>query len=244
MKVLILAGGYGTRLFPLTKSIAKPMVKIKGKPLITYIIRHYLKYGLNDFVISAGYKYESIVDYFYKKKVSLQKIKKGLVIKKKLFGFNCKITIVFTGLKTMTGGRILKVKNFLSDNFYCTYGDGLGNVKIDQIKNLHLKKNALITVTAVRPLSRFGILKIKNNKVIFFKEKSQMSDGWINGGFFVINKNFLKFIKNSSSILEKDPLEKAVKLKKFFAYKHRGLWHCIDTARDKLIFEKNIDKFI
>ena len=215
MKVVILAGGLGTRLSEFTKTIPKPMVKINGKPLIYHIMKWYAKNGFKDFYIALGYKGYVIKKYFEKKN----------------FGWNIKL--IDTGRKSMTGGRIKRLKKFLNDEtFMLTYGDGLSNVNLKKLYNFHLKNKKLVTVTAVRPPARFGHLKIKKNLVSYFKEKSHTDEGWINGGFFVINSQFLDYIKNDESILEKEPLERACKKKNLVAFKHHGFWQCVDTKRD------------
>ena len=217
MKLVILAGGFGTRMPEYTKTIPKPMVKVNKLPIIQHIINHYLKFGIKEFYIALGYKKEIIKKYFKKKK------------------FNYEIHLVDTGLATMTGGRIKRLKKFLDKNedFMLTYGDGISNVNIKKLYNLHKKNRSLVTLTAVRPPARFGALKLLGNKVKYFKEKSKVDEGWINGGFFVMNEKFINYIKNDKTYLEREPLEKATKLNQLSAYKHFGFWQCIDTKRDK-----------
>lgn len=228
MKVVILAGGLGTRLSEYTKTIPKPMVKVGGKPIIFQIMKLYAKYGFNNFYIALGYKSEVIKKFF----------------KKKFYDWS--VTLVDTGKKTMTGGRLKKMKNILGKNetFMMTYGDGLSNVNIKKLLTFHKKNKKLVTLTAVRPPARFGVVKIKGNLVNYFKEKSKMDEGWINGGFFVMSAKFLNFIENSQTFLEKEPLERATKQKQLAAFKHRGFWQCMDTKRDKdkldQILKKNI----
>jgi glucose-1-phosphate cytidylyltransferase len=215
MKVVILAGGYGTRLSEYTKTIPKPMVQIKGKPLIYYVMKNYAKYGFKDFYIALGYKGKIIKDYF----------------KKNTFGWN--INLIDTGLKTMTGGRLKRLKKYLSnETFLMTYGDGVSNVNIKKLIKFHKKKKRIFTLTAVRPPARFGAIKIKSDMVTYFKEKSKLDEGWINGGYFVINPKFIKFIKNDQTFLEKEPMEKACLKKQLVAYQHKGFWQCVDTKRD------------
>jgi glucose-1-phosphate cytidylyltransferase len=222
MKVVILAGGLGTRLSEYTKTIPKPMVKINKKPILFYIMKHYANYGYKDFIIASGYKGEVIKKYFNKKK----------------HGWNIKI--VDTGQNTMTGGRLKRLKKYLIDeNFFLTYGDGLSNVNIKKLIKFHKKNKKLVTMTAVRPPARFGAIKIRKNKVIYFKEKSNLDEGWINGGFFVMNNKIFEFIKNDKTFLEREPLEKIGKKNQLFAYKHPGFWQCMDTVRDKEILENN-----
>ena len=237
MKAIILAGGEGTRLGDITKSIPKPLVKIGKFPIIVRIIKIYLNYNINNFVIALGYKGEKVVEYFLKRKIDInhkKKIKKGLTIKKKIFGKMCKITFLDTGQKTMTGGRVRKAGEFVNEaNFHLTYGDGLSTVNIKKLSKFHKKNKKLVTVTAVRPPARFGELIIKKNKVIDFSEKESIKTSWINGGFFIMNKKFLNLIKNNETILEREPLETAARIKQLSAFKHEGFWQCMDTKRDK-----------
>tara|TARA_B100000287_G_scaffold397182_1_gene413486 strand:+ start:162 stop:848 length:687 start_codon:yes stop_codon:yes gene_type:complete len=225
MKVVILAGGLGTRLSEYTKSIPKPMVKIKSLPIIVHIMKIYSKYGFNDFLIAAGYKSKIISDYF----------------KKNNFKWN--VEIINTGLNTMTGGRLKRLSSFLkNDTFMLTYGDGVADINIKKLVNFHNKNRKMITLTAVRPPARFGAIKINGNKIKYFKEKSSIDEGWINGGFFVIEPEFLKLIKNDKTFLEKEPLERAAKINQLYAFRHNSFWQCMDTVRDKKILEKNIFK--
>ena len=225
MKVVILAGGLGTRLSEYTKSIPKPMVKINGKPILIHIINHYLKYGFDNFYIALGYKGNFIKNYFKKNKV------------------NFKVNLIDTGLKTMTGGRLKRLKEKLgNDTFLLTYGDGISNVNLNKLIKFHKKNKKLITLTAVRPPARFGAIKILGNKVKTFKEKSKLDEGWINGGFFVVEPKFLNFIKDDSTFLEREPLERASKNNQLLAFKHNGFWQCMDTKRDKDFLEQKLKK--
>ena len=195
MKTIILAGGYGTRLSGITHNIPKPMVEIGGMPILMHIMRTYAKYLHKDFYIALGYKGNVIKRYFRKFK------------NKKL-----KINLIDTGLKTMTGGRLRRLKKyFKNETFLATYGDGLSDVNLDKLIKFHKKNKKLVTLTAVRPPARFGKIKLKGNRVSYFKEKSSLDEGWINGGFFVMESRFLKFIKNDSTYLEREPFEKLTK---------------------------------
>ena len=223
MKVVILAGGFGTRLSEYTNSIPKPMVKINGKPILIHIIDHYLKYGFDNFYIALGYKGNFIKKYFKKKKL------------------NFKLNLIDTGLKTMTGGRLKRLKKKLgSDTFLLTYGDGISNINLKKLVKFHKKNKKLITLTAVRPPARFGAIKILGKKVITFKEKSKLDEGWINGGFFVVEPKFLNFIKGDATYLEREPLERASKNNQLLAFKHNGFWQCMDTKRDKDNLEQTL----
>ena len=224
MKVVILAGGLGTRISEYTKVIPKPMIKICGKPILHRIIDHYIKYGHKDFYIALGYKGKVIKDYFKKRK----------------FKKDIKIHLIDTGKNTMTGGRLKRLKKFLDSTFLLTYGDGLSNINLKKLINFHLKRNKLVTLTAVRPPARFGVIKISHNSVKVFREKNSLDEGWINGGFFVVEPEFLKYIKNDKTYLEREPFEKITKNKQFIAFKYNGFWQCMDTLRDKEILEKKI----
>ena len=225
LKIVILAGGLGTRLSELTKKIPKPMVKISGIPIIKRIMSHYASFGFKDFYIATGYKSKIIKTYFSKP------------IK------DWKIKIINTGQKTMTGGRLKRLKDHLKDEtFMLTYGDGLSDINLKKLLKFHKKNKKMVTLTAVRPPARFGAIKLSRNRVKFFREKSNLDEGWINGGFFIIEPNFLKYIKNDQTFLEKEPLEKVALAKELIAYKHHGFWQCMDTIRDKAILEENIKK--
>ncbi|MAJ86278.1 MAG: glucose-1-phosphate cytidylyltransferase [Candidatus Pelagibacter sp.] len=225
MKVVILAGGLGTRISEYTRNIPKPMIEIKGQPILLRIMKHYYKFGFKDFYIASGYKGKIIKNYFKNKK------------------FNFKVNIIDTGLNTMTGGRVLRLKKILkSETFLLTYGDGLSDVNIKNLIRFHKKSKNYVTLTAVRPPARFGAIKLNGNRVKVFKEKSRLDEGWINGGFFVMSPKIFKFIKNDKSYLERHPLENLSKKNKLGAYKHFGFWQCMDTLRDKEILEKKIKK--
>ena len=226
MKVVILAGGLGTRLSEHTKKIPKPMVKIKNLPIIVHIMKHYVKFGYKEFYVAAGYKQTIIKNYLKKKK------------------FGCKVNVVDTGQKTMTGGRIKKLYSYLkNDRFFLTYGDGISNVNLKKLLNFHKKNKGIATLTAVRPPARFGAIKIKKNKVTYFKEKSSLDEGWINGGFFVFEPEIFEYINSDSTILENEPLSILGSKKKLNAFKHYSFWQCMDTIRDKQILEKKIKLF-
>jgi len=215
-KVVLLAGGFGTRLSEYTNSIPKPMVKINGKPILLHIIKFYAKYGFRNFYIALGFKGE-IIRKFFKKKIP-----------------NLNINLIDTGKKTMTGGRLKRLEKYIgNETFMMTYGDGLCNVNLNKLLKFHKKNKKIATLTAVRPPARFGAVKLKGNYVSYFKEKSSLDEGWINGGFFVIEPEFLKFIKNDNTYLEREPLEKISKKKQLAAFKHNGFWQCMDTKRDK-----------
>ena len=227
MKVVILAGGKGSRLTEYTADTPKPMVKILGVPIIVRIINYYAKFGFKDFIIASGYKSKIIKKYFEKNLRTLN------------------IKVIFTGKNSMTGGRIKKLKKYLKkEKFLLTYGDGLCDVNIKKLINFHNKNNNYVTLTAVRPPARFGGIKISGNKVKYFKEKSRLDEGWINGGFFVMEPKIFKFLKNENTVLERSPLENISKCKKLGAFKHYKNWQCMDTIRDKIVLEELLKKKI
>jgi len=216
MKVVILAGGFGTRLSEYTKTIPKPMININGKPMLLHIMKFYAKHGFKNFYIALGYRGKIIKKFF----------------NKKFFDWN--INLIETGKNTMTGGRLKRLKKYVgNETFMMTYGDGLSNVNLKKLLKFHKKNKKLVTLTAVRPPARFGALRLKGHNVNYFKEKSQLDEGWINGGFFVMEPKFLKFIKNDNTYLEREPLEQMTKKRQLIAFKHEGFWQCMDTKRDK-----------
>ena len=216
MKVVLLAGGFGTRLSEYTKTIPKPMIEVGGQPMLVHIMKQYAKYGFKDFYIALGYKGETIKKFF----------------NKNFFDWN--INLIETGKNTMTGGRLKRLKKYIGKTtFMMTYGDGLSNINLGKLLKFHKKNKKLVTLTAVRPPARFGGLKLKGNNVSYFKEKSKLDEGWINGGFFVMESEFLKLIKNDNTYLEREPLETATQKKQLAAFRHEGFWQCMDTKRDK-----------
>ena len=239
LPLLILAGGLGTRLSEYTETIPKPMITIGGKPIISHIINYYVKFGVSDVYIGLGYKKKVIIDYFKKNSLNFYKQNQkhsiaNIKVNKKLI----KINLVDTGIKTMTGGRVKRLIKFIKDeNFFLTYGDGLANVNLKKLLNFHFKNQALMTLTAVHPPARFGYVKLKQFRVESFREKSQIDLGWINGGFFVVNRKINQFIKDDNTFLEKNPMERLSKKGKLYAFKHRFFWQCMDTKRDRDLFE-------
>lgn len=219
MKTIILCGGLGSRISEETKKKPKPMVKIGNDPILVHIIKIYIKNGFTNFVLALGYKKHNIIKYFKNHKI------KG-----------AKIQLLDTGKKTLTGNRLLKLKNILKkeENFFLTYGDGLSNVNLKKLLSFHLEKKKVATVTAVRPTARFGQLKIsKNNLVKKFEEKNQINEGWINGGFFVLNKKIFNYLPKYQSMLEREPMNRLAKDRQLISFKHYGFWQCMDTLRDK-----------
>ena len=216
MKVVILAGGFGTRLSEYTDTIPKPMVPIGNKPIIEHIMGIYAKYGHKEFYVALGYKGDVIKKYF-------KNLKK-----------DWEINLIETGSDTFTGGRIKRLEKYLkNETFLLTYGDGLADININESINFHKKHKKMVTISAVRPPARFGSLSLNGSEVIKFKEKTQLGESWINGGFFVINPKFFNLLKNDKTVLESEPLEKATNLKELRAYKHEGFWQCMDHKLDK-----------
>jgi len=226
MKVVLLAGGLGTRLSEYTRTIPKPMVTIGGMPILLHIMKIYASYGYKDFYIALGYKGKVIKKYF----------------NKNFFDWN--IHLVETGKNTMTGGRLLRMKKYIKkgENFMMTYGDGVTSQNLKQLHKYHLKHKKIATMTVVRPPVRFGEVKLNKNKIIRFKEKPQSSEGWINGGFFILNSKIFDYIKGDSQMFEREPIEKLAKKKQLMGFKHNGFWQCMDTLRDKNLLNNLIKK--
>ena len=224
VKVVILCGGLGTRLSEETKLKPKPMVNIGSDPILIHIMNIYSKYGFKNFILALGYKQKYIIKYF----------KKNTKFKK------WNIKFVNTGLKSLTAKRIELCKKYLlnDDFFLVTYGDGVTNLNINKLIAFHLKSKKTATVTAVRPPARFGELKINQNIVAKFDEKNQINSGWINGGFFVFNREIFNFFPKKNSMLERNTMQKLTKKKQLVAYKHKGFWQCMDTMRDKQLLNK------
>ena len=239
MKAVILAGGLGTRLSEETIVKPKPMVEIGNKPILWHIMKIYSHYGITDFIICGGYKFEYIKSYFLNYFVNTSDIKVDLKSRStKILNKhkeNWSVTLVDTGKNTMTGGRLKRIKKYTDDDFCFTYGDGLGNINIKNLIKQHKKDNSIATLTSVLPPERFGTLQInkKNNKIELFKEKPKNVDNWINGGFFVLSPKIFDYIKNDKSIFEKEVLERLSKKKLLSAFKHKNFWYAMDKLSDK-----------
>ena len=242
MKLVILAGGRGTRLTEETLIKPKPLVDIGNKPIIWHIMKIYSHYGINDFIICLGYKGYLIKEYFanyflHNSDLTIDLKKNSTTIHQKN-SENWKVTLVDTGDDTLTGGRILKIKKYIKSDFLLTYGDGLSNVNIKKLIHFHKNNRKLVTVTAIQPQGRFGIIDInKKNKVTNFKEKPKGDNNWINGGFFVLKPGIFDFLENDSSVWEQKPLTEMTKRNQVVAFKHSGFWHAMDTVRDKLLLD-------
>ena len=243
MKVVILAGGFGTRLSEYTEKIPKPMVEIGEKPILFHIMNIYSHFGHKDFYIALGYKSELIKEYFLNYRILSSDFKinldSGKIESQEVENLDWNVTLVNTGLNTMTGGRVKRMKPYIgNETFLLTYGDGLSNVNLDALINFHKSHGKMVTVSAVHPSARFGELDINKNQVVSFKEKPQVNQGWINGGYFVIKPEFFDLIEKDSTILERVPLEKAAEMGELMAYHHDGFWQCMDTKRDRESLEK------
>jgi len=239
VKVVILAGGFGTRLSEETDLKPKPMVEIAGRPILWHIMKIYSHYGFNDFIICLGYKGYQIKEYFinyfvHNSDIRIETSKNKLEILNN-HSENWNVTLIDTGLTTMTGGRILRVKDHIKEGtFMLTYGDGVSNVNISKLLDFHKKHKKLATVTAVQPEGRFGFIDFGgNNEIRSFVEKPAGDGGWANGGFFVLDTGVFDYIKGDETVWEKEPMEKLAKDRQLVAFKFNGFWKSMDTIRDK-----------
>lgn len=247
MKVVILAGGLGTRISEESHLKPKPMIEIGGKPILWHIMKHYSFYGFNEFIICAGYKQEIIKEYFANYYYNNCDVTFDLSDPKKtIIHFDAsekwKVTVVNTGLNTMTGGRIKRIKEYIgNETFMLTYGDGVSDVDISKLLNFHVANKKMVTMTAVQPNGRFGIVDIDdNNLVTSFREKSKDDSGWTNVGFMVCEPKMIDYIEDDSVSYEEGPLNKISSEGQLACYKHTGFWQCMDTLRDKEKLEKLI----
>ena len=242
MKIIILAGGLGSRLSEHTKDVPKPMLQIGSKPIIWHIMKMYSKFNHNDFFIAAGYKSEEIKKYFIDYSLYNSDFTIELSTNKKTVHkynkIDWKVTVVDTGINSQTGKRIKNLKKFIGrETFMMTYGDGVSDVNIDKLLQFHKNHGKIATLTAVRPLARFGELNIEDTKVKSFKEKNQINEGWVNGGFFVLEPDIFDYI-DGDVMFERSPLEKVTEDNNLMAYKHDGFWQCMDTKRDFNFLQK------
>jgi glucose-1-phosphate cytidylyltransferase len=242
MKVVILAGGLGSRLSEETVSRPKPMVEIGGKPMLWHIMNIYAAQGYRDFVIACGYKGEVIKEYFrnfyYHNTDLIVNLRDGSCSTLNSQSPDWRITLVDTGLETMTGGRLLRLAQAIGrEPFMVTYGDGIGNVDVRALEAFHREHGGIATVTAVRPPARFGGLVFDGTRVAEFSEKPQTSEGWINGGFFVFTSKVFDYLENDQTILERSPLERLSRDRQLHAFRHEGFWQPMDTLREKQLLE-------
>lgn len=244
MKVVILCGGMGTRLREETEHIPKPLVEIGGKPILWHIMRIYSTFGFNEFIVCLGYKGYMVKEYFtnyflHQSDVTIN-LKNNRVEIHKTISEHWKVTLVDTGFNTMTGGRIKRIQPYVNNQtFMLTYGDGVGNININELLKFHKDHRKYTTLTTVQPVGRFGALEITlEDKVVNFQEKPKGDNAWINGGFFVLEPQVFNYIKGDETVWERDPLEDLAKDGQLVAYKHRGFWMCMDTLRDKRALEE------
>lgn len=248
MKVVILAGGFGTRISEESHLKPKPMIEIGGKPILWHIMKEYSQYGFNEFVICCGYKGYTIKEYFsqyylHNSDVTFDMENNNMEIHNNT-AEPWKITLVDTGLNTMTGGRVKRIQEYTKNEpFFLTYGDGVSDVNIKELLEHHNNSGNVVTLTAVKPEGKFGIIEInENNKVYSFREKSQDDMGYINGGYMVVEPKIFDLLRSDSEILEKYPLETLAQNNELGVFKHKGFWQCMDTLRDKEYLEELIAK--
>jgi glucose-1-phosphate cytidylyltransferase len=243
VKVVILAGGLGTRLSEYTESIPKPMVSIGGKPILWHIMKTYAHFGHNEFYLALGYKAEVIKEYF----LHYQTLNTDFTVD--LYSGEIKphhtdytdwrVTLVQTGHETMTGGRIKRLQSLIGNEpFMLTYGDGVADIDLEALLKFHKNHGKMVTVTSVHPSARFGELEMKKQQVISFQEKPQTEQGWVNGGYFIIEPEFFDLIEGDKTVLEREPLEQAAKMGELMAFHHDGFWQCMDTKRDRDLLDE------
>lgn len=243
MKVILLAGGFGTRLSEYTDAIPKPMVTIGGRPILWHIMRTYAHFGHKDFYVALGYKAEVVKEYFLHYR-SLHSdftvdLSTGAVTPHQTDLADWRVTLVDTGSESMTGGRVKRMQDFVGNEpFMLTYGDGVANIDLERLLTFHRSHGKMVTVTAVHPGARFGELLMDGDQVSSFQEKPQMGQGWINGGYFVMQPEFFDLITGDSAVLEREPLEWVARQGELVAYRHEGFWQCMDTKRDRDLLEE------
>lgn len=242
MQLVVLAGGLGSRLSEETATRPKPLVEIGGMPILWHIMKIYDTYGVKDFIICLGYKGYLIKEFFSNLRLHSSDITinpSGEVTFHGLPENDWKITLVDTGADTQTGGRLLRIKEFIEGNsFLMTYGDGLGNINIDELVQTHKQSGRLATVTATRPTARFGALELERGSVRAFVEKPVSEGGWINGGFFVLNTGVLNYVTDDKTLWEQEPMRNLAKDGELTAYEHHGFWQPMDTLREKQFLEE------
>ena len=239
MKVVLLAGGFGTRISEESQFRPKPMIEIGGRPILWHIMKEYSHYGFNDFIICAGYKQDYIKEYFahyymYNSDISFDFAHDNRM---EIFNNNAepwKVTIINTGLNTLTGGRVKRIAPYVNnETFMLTYGDGVCDVNIKEVLKFHKEQGKICTITAVKPEGRFGILDIKENLIKSFREKDKQDVGYINGGYMVSEPAIFDYIENDATTLEQQPFERLAAEGQLVPFKHNGFWQCMDTMRDK-----------
>jgi glucose-1-phosphate cytidylyltransferase len=243
MKVILLAGGYGTRLSEETENKPKPLIEIGGKPIIWHIMKGYSNYGFNDFVVCLGYKGTKIKEYFsnfflHQSNVSFD-LSNGNMEILDSSSEPWKVTLIDTGLNTYTGGRVKRIQKYIpEETFMLTYCDGVADVNIEELLKFHKSHGKKATLTSVQPDNRFGVIDIETSGLVkTFREKPPGENAWINGGYFVLEPSVFPYIKDDSTIWEREPLEKLVAEKELMVFRHKGYWQCMDTLRDKNLLE-------
>lgn len=245
MKVVILAGGFGTRISEESHLKPKPMIEIGGMPILWHVMKQYSHYGFNDFVICCGYRQHMIKEYFadyflYRSDVTFDFTDSGSMTVHNNIAEPWKVTLVDTGLNTMTGGRVKRVKKYLGDEtFMLTYGDGVSDVNIKELLEFHKSHGKKATITAVNVGQKFGVLDVsQDGRIEAFREKQEADGSLINGGFMVLEPSVIDYIDGDDTVFEKAPLESLVSDNELMAYTHKGFWQCMDTQRDKQLLEK------
>lgn len=239
MKVIILAGGLGTRLAEYTELMPKPMVSVGGHPMVWHIMNIYARFGHKDFFLALGYKAELIKAFFYNfyslnSDFTVDLATGAISYINTPARVDWRVTLADTGLNTMTGGRVRRMRPYIgNETCLLTYGDGLADIDIDALLRFHRSHGKMVTVTAVHPVARFGEIALEGDRVAQFQEKPQTGQGWINGGYFVIEPGFFDLIAGDSTLLEREPLERATAMGELMAYRHQGFWACMDTKRDR-----------
>ncbi len=250
MKVVILAGGFGTRISEESHLKPKPMIEIGDKPILWHLMKYYSAFGFNEFIICLGYKHYVVKEFFDDYYLHTSDVTYDFTSDQKKFTIHnnvaepWKVTLIDTGLHTMTGGRIKRVKEYIGNQtFFLTYGDGVSDINLKELLAYHKQHGKLATMTAIQPGGRFGVLEIKKDgQIDSFKEKNKEDGGWINGGFMVLEPQVIDYIDNDSTVFEKEPLERLAHEGQLNAYKHRGFWQCMDTLRDKNQLEQLLDE--
>lgn len=243
MKVVILAGGLGTRIGEETQRMPKPMIEIGGKPILWHIMKRYSAYGYYDFIICCGYKQHVIKEYFadyylHNSDVTFDFSAENKMIVHSNTAEPWRVTLVDTGLNTMTGGRVKRVQPYLGNEpFMLTYGDGVADIDLDALVRFHRSHGKIATMTAIQPEGRFGVLDIEASAIHAFREKQRSDTGWVNGGFMVLQPEIFNYIDGDDTIFERTPLETLASENQLMAYCHEGFWKCMDTQRDRLQLE-------
>lgn len=249
MKVVILAGGLGTRISEESHLKPKPMIEIGGQPMLWHVMKIFSRYGHNDFIICAGYKQDIIKEYFSNYYLHRSDVTFNFALGNNITIHDnaaepWKVTVIDTGINTMTGGRIKRIQKFIGNEpFFMTYGDGVSNVDLDSLLSFHKTNSLKATLTAVQPGGRFGVLDMSEANIIKrFAEKNKEDSGWINGGFMVLEPEVFNYIDGDTTTFEREPLERLAEEKQLAAYKHDGFWQCMDTLRDKQLLDELIQK--